>query len=269
MTHTPTAEQAALIAAIHRVLEADPRIAALWLAGSLGRGAGDAWSDVDMLVLCEDGKVAEVSAAYAKDITAIATPVLLKPLFGGVILNVVTQDWQRFDLTLIEAGGLPRYYANELTPLFNRGTRTPQLGDRPPHRTDPAALRATIEEFLRIFGTAPVAYGRGEHIVTLTGVGLLRGLLIELMLEENGLGPAQRGGALHLNTLLTGEQRRALEALPPVTTERESLLAANRALATLFFPRARALAAKIGMVWPQALEDATRAHLKRAMDFEF
>ncbi|HWD28246.1 MAG TPA: hypothetical protein VG387_13835 [Rhizomicrobium sp.] len=270
MTHTPTAQQAVLIAAIQRVLEADPRIAALWLAGSLGGGGGDAFSDVDMLVLCEDGKIAETAAHYVKGVAAIAAPILINPLFGGRIVNVVTKDWQRFDLVFVEAESLPRYNANELTPLFNRGTHGPPRDQRPPHRTDPAALRKTVQEFLRIFGTAAVVYGRGEHLVTQTGIGMLRGLVIELMLEENGLGPAERGGALHLNTLLTGDQRRALEALPSAAANRESLLAANRALAALFFPRARALAAKIGMDWPQALEDATRVHLKKAdLDFGF
>ena len=269
MTHRPTAEQAALIAVIQRVLEEDSRIEAVWLAGSLGQGKGDAWSDVDILVLCAAGKSGEVGAAYTKDISAIAKPVLLKPLFGGVVLNVVTEDWQRFDLTLIEAASLTRYNANDLTVIFNRGTREPPRTARPPHRTDPAALRGLVEEFLRIFGITPVAFGRGEHIVSLTGVGLLRGLLIELMLEENGLGPADRGGALHLNILLTDAQRRALEALPPAAAEPQSLMAANRALAALFFPRARALAQKIGTQLPQALEDATRAHLKKSMDFEF
>jgi predicted nucleotidyltransferase len=31
-------------------LEADPRIQALWLGGSLGRYAGDAYSDIDLYV---------------------------------------------------------------------------------------------------------------------------------------------------------------------------------------------------------------------------
>jgi predicted nucleotidyltransferase len=269
MTHGPTEQQAALIAAIRGVLEADPRIAAAWLAGSLGRGAGDAYSDVDILVLCEDGQVGEVAAAYAKDVSAIATPVLVKTLFGGRIVNVVTDDWQRFDLVIIEAETLPRYNAAELTPLFNRGTRAPPRTTRPPHKTTPEVLRNLVEEFLRVLGLSPVAHGRSETLASLSGVEMLRRMLIDLLLEENGVGPAERGSALHLNAFLTPQQRSALEALPSIAANRESLLAMNRALAALFFPHARALAAKIGMEWPQALEDATRAHLKKTLDFEF
>jgi predicted nucleotidyltransferase len=269
MTRRPTAPQAALTDAIARTLEADPRIAAAWLAGSLGRGQGDAYSDVDILVLCEDGKIAETAAAYAKDVSAIARPVLVKTLYGGRIVNVVTEDWQRFDLVFIEAETLPRYNANDLTALFNRGTRAPPRTTRPPHETAPETLRNLVEEFLRVLGLSPVAHGRGENLASLSGVEMLRRMLIDVMLEENGIGPAERGSALHLNAFLTEDQRRALEALPPVGAEPESLLAANRALTALFFPRARALAVKIGMAWPQALEDATRAHLKKNLDFEF
>ena len=269
MTHRPTAEQAALIAAIRRALEADPRIAAVWLSGSLGRGAGDIYSDVDILALCEDGTVGEVAAAYAKDVSAIATPVLIKTLFGGRIVNVVTEDWRRFDLVFIAAETLARYNAAELTPLFNRGTREPPRTTRPPHKTAPDTLRDLVEEFLRVLGLSPVTHGRGENVASLSGVELLRRMLIDVLLEGNGVGPAERGAALHLNAFLTSGQRVALEALPPVAPNRESLLAANRALAAMFFPAAKALAAKIGMEWPQALEDATHAHLKKTLDFEF
>src|SRR5579862_3951429 len=106
----PTAEQSALIDRIRIVLEADARIDAVWLAGSLGKGRGDAFSDVDILALCADGKAAEVSAAYA-DPSAIAKPVLVNRLFGGAVLNVVTEDWQRFDIVFLEKVGLARYNA--------------------------------------------------------------------------------------------------------------------------------------------------------------
>ena len=265
-----TDEQTALIDAIRRTLQADARIAALWLSGSLGRGAGDGYSDVDTLVLCEDGKVAEVAAAYTKDVAKIASPVLVNTLYGGRILNVVTQEWQRFDLVFIEAEALPRYNANDLTPLFNKGTCEPPRSVPVPYATSPAALRKLVDEFLRILGLAPVVLGRGEHVNALSGIGLLRRMIIDVMLEENGIGPAARGGALHLNIFLTGDQRRALEALPPLSATRESIVTTNRAMAALFLSHARALAAKIAMDWPQALEDATRAHLKKSgLDFGF
>src|SRR6185295_5175483 len=95
--------------------------------------------------------------------------------------------------------------------------------------------------------------------------GLLRRMLIDLMLEKNGLSPAMRGGALHLNDLLTPAQRQALEALPPVRADRASLLAADKALWRLFEPLAKELCTRSGAVWPSAFEGATRGHLARAL----
>jgi hypothetical protein len=88
------------------------------------------------------------------------------------------------------------------------------------------------------------------------------------MLEENGVGPAQRGGALRRNPFLTADQRAELAAIPPISAERRSVLAANRVLAAIFLPRARRLAESIGMAWPTEFEDATRRNLKLKLDLD-
>ncbi|WP_293903676.1 hypothetical protein [Phenylobacterium sp.] len=104
----PTREQQDLTETISRVLGADPAIEAAWLAGSLGRGAGDAFSDVDILALVTTGPAGETGRRYVNEIPAIAEPVLVNPLFGGRILNVVTADWRRFDISFVEAADLGR-----------------------------------------------------------------------------------------------------------------------------------------------------------------
>lgn len=263
----PTAQQSSLIDRIKHVLEADARIDAVWLAGSLGKGKGDEFSDVDILVLCADGKAGEVSAAHA-DPTAIAKPVLVNRLFGGYIVNVVTDDWQRFDLVFLETASLARYNAADLTPLFNRTGAEPPRHEATPYSTTPEAVLRLVNEFLRVLGLGPVGIGRREYVVALSGIELLRRMTVDLMLEENGIGPAERGGALHVNMFLTEDQRGALEALPPVAANRESLLAADKAIAALFLPRARALAQKIGMPWPEAFEQATRRNLRDKLGLE-
>ena len=45
----------ALIERLTLGLAADDRIAAAWLGGSLGRGDGDDWSDIDLWLAIEDG----------------------------------------------------------------------------------------------------------------------------------------------------------------------------------------------------------------------
>jgi predicted nucleotidyltransferase len=265
----PTAAQDKLIAAISAVLVKDSRIEAAWLAGSLGRGKGDAFSDVDVLVLCPDGLAGAISTIVAANPSEIAKTVLVNALYGGRILNFVTDDWQRFDLSFIEAAQLVNYNAAELTPLFNRVGREPPRKQHPPYATTPDSILKLVREFFRVLGLAPVGIGRGEYLVSLSGVELLRRMTIDLMLEENGVGPAERGGALHLNQFLSERQRRELESLPPVVATRDSLLAADKAIAAIFVPRARSLAAKIGLAWPEALEAAARRHLRAQLGLEF
>lgn len=50
----------ALVDLIHNALCADERFGAAWLAGSLGRGDADAWSDVDLWLVVDDHACAEL-----------------------------------------------------------------------------------------------------------------------------------------------------------------------------------------------------------------
>jgi predicted nucleotidyltransferase len=257
-----TAEQQELLDAIHAALAHDPDVEAAWLGGSLGRGAGDAFSDVDVVVLAGEGQASRVGMRYAQDVAQIAEPALTNPLFGGRVLNVVTKDWRRFDLSFIEPADLARYDAARLAPLFNRGERTPPTAAAAPYGPGPETVLKLVNEFLRVLGLLVVAVGREEWVLAQSGADILRRLTVDLMLEENGVGPVERGGALHRNPLLAGEQRRELEALAPVAANRASVIAANAELAAVFLPRARRLGQRIGMTWPAVFEAATKQHLK-------
>ena len=258
----PTPEQQRLVDAMSAALAEDAAVEAAWLAGSLGRGGGDAFSDVDVLALCADGAWEAASARWQAGVGRIGEPMLVMPLYGGRVVNVVTAGWERFDVTFVTAADLGRYDAAQLTPLFNRAGREPPRREPAPYRPSPQAITAMVTEYLRVIGLSPVAFGRGEHLVTLSGVELLRGMTLNLLLEANGVSPEARGGALRRNPFLTAGQRAALEAIPPVSADPASLLAANRALTAIFLPAARDLAAAIGAEWPTALEAATRRRLE-------
>lgn len=264
----PTAEQQRLIDALRGLLEREPGVEAAWLAGSLGKGGGDEFSDVDLLVLVGDGEFAEVSGSLAARLGAVVKPVLVNKLYGGRVLNVVTDDWQRFDLSIVEGADLARHDATELKTLFNRGDRAPPARPDTPYLTPPDRLLPLVQEFLRVLGLAVGAMGREEYELGLNGVDLLRRMTMDLMLEENGVGPKQRGGALRRNQFLTAAQRAELAAIPPVSAARHSLIAANRVLAAIFLPRARRLAVQVGMEWPTEFEDATRRNLKLKLDLD-
>ena len=267
LSEMATDAQQNLIRAITEALRRDSRILAAWLAGSLGRDAGDDFSDVDVLVLCQDGKANEISTAPR--LLDFASPVQLNALYGGRILNVITPTWQRFDLVFVEAQDLARYNANDLKPLFNRGASEPPRVERRAHRATPDDLSKLVNEFFRVFTLAPVGLGRREYIVMLSGIELLRKMTADLMLMENGVGQRERGGALRLNPFLSSEQLQLLESLPAVAAERDRLLRCQKAIADIFVPRARVLAAHVGMTWPTALEEASRAHLKSQLGIEF
>jgi hypothetical protein len=53
-------ERDALLQQLRAVLEADGRVTAAWLFGSLGRGAGDALSDIDLFVVVADQAIPAV-----------------------------------------------------------------------------------------------------------------------------------------------------------------------------------------------------------------
>jgi hypothetical protein len=264
----PTAAQETLIAAISEWLAGEPLFEAAWLAGSLGAGEGDAYSDVDVLALAVDGQVAQASASVERGLTAFADPVLINRLFGGRVISVVGADWSRFDITIVQGAELERYDARRLTPMFNRGRRQPPLREARPYRTTPQVLLPIVQEFMRILGLLPLAIGREEYILSFSGVEHLRRLTLDLMLEANGVSPARRGGALRRNPFLTEAQRAAMMALPPLLPSRESGIESNLAIARIFLPLARALATEIGMAWPDRLETAMRNHLRARLGLE-
>ena len=263
-----TEAQRVLVACLHGLLEAEPLVEAAWLAGSLGKGGGDAFSDVDLLVLTHEGKLGELASRVVAGRAKATKPVLVNQLYGGRVISVVTDEWERFDLSLVEAADLTRYNAAELKVLFNRGGRAPDVKPEAPYQIPSDDLLKLVQEFLRVLGLLVGAMGREEYELSLAGLALLRGMTMDLMLAENDVSPARRGGALHRNPLLTAEQRAALASLPPQSASRESAIESNRALAAIFLPRARRLAARVSMAWPEALEAATRRNLKRRLDMD-
>jgi predicted nucleotidyltransferase len=256
-----TPDQQSLLDRITQQFETDSRIEALWLAGSFATGKGDAFSDVDVLALCAAGTLGAVSADSVKNIGLIAPPLLVLPLFGGRVISVVVEGWQRFDISLIEAEELSRYDPAWLSPLFNRtGVQPP--GHYPESYTPaPETLLRLTNEFLRILGLAVTVAGRADYVVLMSGVEQLRGLTLELMLEENRIGPWARGGHLSRRPLLTQAQYATLSALPPLSADQASTVANHVALAGIFLPLAKRLCSDAGAQWPVEFEDATWAHL--------
>jgi hypothetical protein len=253
-----------LLRSVVDAARADARVCGLFLGGSLATGHADAFSDVDLVLAVN----AEAHPAFVEQIRAwIAALVELvlwkQPYPTWPLFNAVTTEWLRLDLTVTVPERLTGSKAT-LKPLVDPRDLYGGLPDRLPAReVDPAKVVALTEEFLRICGMAPIALGRAEYVVGVTGAGLLRGLLIDLLIEELAL--PRPPGALHLSRLLSAEDVAMLAALPAATASADGVLAANLACAGAFLPRARALAARTGAPWPSALEAAARARLEQAL----
>jgi len=257
-------QQHSLIDSITRVLSVDSRIESAWLTGSLGKGAGDEFSDVDVTVVVPEASFEETLSAYSSDTSAIA-PVVFSQVVHGRIVNSITANWDRFDLTFVKPAEFAVMPLTAAKPLFNRGTPERLFAAPPPYKTTAPRVLQLVNEFIRVLGLTPGGIGRNEFFNLQDGVGLLRRMTLDLMLEANGIGANARGGALHVNMFLTDEQRRALESVPPVGATRESVIAADVALARIFLPLAKKLATETGATWPSAFEDATRRHLARTV----
>ena len=257
-------DQPALIERLTTTLSADPRIRALLLSGSFGRGTADAWSDVDLVAIVAPEHREAVMDGWRGTLETLTPIVFFNRLPWAPVLNAITGTWLRCDLqvsTPTETRGMTQ---DRYRVLFDHDGLYPALPPTSPEPTsDPHKLLGTITEFIRILGLLHVADGRGEYELAVTGTGMLRGLLTTLLIEEMQRG--DQGGMLHLSKKIDAERMNLLLALPVAEPNRASVLRANAALARAFFPRAKAFAAKLGLDWPTAFETATRHKLSETV----
>lgn len=259
-----TPDQQSLLEALETALRLDVRVGSAWLTGSLGAGRGDAWSDIDITLVVGPNDIAALLGDLMDRDGPLPATALRLSQFGRLV-NGTTPDLMRFDLVLSTPEEFARQDPAGVRLLFGDAGQAPPERPRRPQDSAAAAKRieSLVTEFLRIISLAPVAVGRREWAVMQDGVSHLRRLLIELMLEENGVGPAERGGAKKLYPFLTAEQIAELEALVPPRAIEAELLAANRDLRDRFLPRARRVAQATGAVWPADWEAAVMSGLAR------
>ena len=257
-----------VIEAIAEALRDTPGIRALFLSGSHGNGLADAFSDIDFVLVAEDGASDAVAEQWRDAVTRTGEIVLwwdrqVRPL----LINAITEDWTRTDVIILKPDQMGGQTRDRLKVLFDHdGLYDALPASAPEQPRNTRRIRYQIEEFIRILGLMPLALGREEYLNGVLGVFLLRNKLVELLVEETGA--PHRGGALHLNRLITDEQKAILTALPPAVPEREALIAAYLAYAEAYLPRARRLAAVWRIDWPERFEAATWRRLKDALAIE-
>ncbi len=258
-----------LIQAISSALLNLEDLRALFLVGSFGKGIADAYSDIDFLAIVEEGKKADFPSIWRTTLESI-TPVVFwnrRPI-GGTLINAVTADWLRCDLVIPSDNRLSNRSKDTVRVLIDRDGLYETL---PPHLSyeGPNTGRVTylINEFIRVLGLLSVGMGRSEYFLGTVGAGLLRDHLASLLVEETAI--PDPGGALHLSRLLSADQMQVLTSLPFPKPERTSIIEAHLATARAFMPRARSMAARLDIPWPQPFEEATLRHLRRVFGAEF
>jgi hypothetical protein len=242
-------------------LRDEPDIHALFLSGSHGNGLADAYSDIDFVMVSSEGASDAMASTWRAAVETTGEIVLwwdrnIRP----ALINAIMADWTRIDVIILKPDQMGSQTRDALKPVFdpNRIHDTLRQGagtqPMPTHR-----MTYQFEEFIRILGLLPLAVGRGEYI---NGVlGLFH--LVELLIEETAA--PHRGGALHLNRLITEDQKDLMLTLPPPVPKKAPMLAAHLAYAKAYLPRARALAAKRGIDWPERFEEVMWARLEETL----
>jgi Nucleotidyltransferase domain len=258
-------DQTTFIETVAPKLAALPKVQGLFLAGSHGAGTADQFSDVDLLVIAEEDHHLDIAAMW-RGILDDLCPVVFwnQRRSRGLLINCITENWLRCDLYLSVPQDFSGRYQSTLKVLFDPTGLHATLPLVPPvAHPDAGKVGFLINEFIRVLGLLVVGAGRGEHVLLVKGVGLLRDMLIELMLEKCTL--SERGGALHLNRLLSADQMATLLGLPYPGPDRAALITAHVALAEAFLPLAREMALALSLEWPEAFEAATRRNLWAAL----
>ncbi|MGR3760526.1 nucleotidyltransferase domain-containing protein [Roseobacteraceae bacterium NS-SX3] len=261
-------EHREVIETIASALRDAPGIRALFLSGSYGNGLADEFSDIDFLLVAEEGATDAVAQLWHDAVALTGEIVLWRDrTVRPALINAITSDWTRTDVIILRPGQMGAQTRNGLKPLFDHDGIFESLAESAGESgLDPARLRYQIEEFIRILGLLHLAVGRREYLNGVLGVFHLRNLLVDLLVEETGA--PNRGGALHLNRLLTEDQKALLTALPPAVPERDAMVSAYLAYAKAYLPRARKLARRLGAGWPERFEAVTWERLREDLSVE-
>jgi hypothetical protein len=250
------------------VLAADERVRALWVHGSVGRDEADASSDLDLILAVADDAFDDLWATWPELLGSITPTVLARalPWIPGIVY-ALTPECTRIDLVMERVGAVPTSGFGRRAVVFDRDGLDELVPPPPtPPGPDRAKVETAIEEPLRYLSLLPAMLDRGAFLLVQEGYGHIRRRLVELYLEANA--PQAKVGMKHGRFQLTDEQYAVLEALPWPQADREELVAAHQVIGSRLLQIGKPIAASVGHPWPQPLEDAVRAHLRRELGIE-
>jgi predicted nucleotidyltransferase len=240
----------------------DERVRAMWLSGSLARGTADRASDLDVLVAVSDDAHDEFATGWQDWLASITPTVIARPLpfLPGSFFSVTPQR-MRLDVVVERVSQLPASFFRERTVVFDRDQLDATVpAPAPAAGPDQQRVAELVEEFFRDHGMFNVVVEREDWLLGLEALHVMRTLLYRLYVEANAPLPAS--GVKRWSDKLTPEQRAVLEGLPTGSASRDELIAAIDTTGCTFVREARPICARLGVPWPDALEQATVDYLR-------
>jgi hypothetical protein len=244
-----------LLERVNEVLGGDRRVRSVTVAGSVGAGTADRWSDLDLAIVTDPDHHDEFISDWPGWLERITPTVFARTPIASFIINTVTDEGLTVDL-VIWSGQIPAARPRTGYQVGSLSTRYGNIGD---------ALEYAVAEQLRgLAGPFISLIHRGEHLRHLTGVPHLLGLLTTVFLAETGEAPP----AKVWNQTYTEEQRAAVAALPAVRATRDDLIAFGLAIANLIVDRARPLFPQHHLDWPAGLARVAAARIRDELGIE-
>lgn len=268
LDHLP---QHARLALVLDDLWADPTVVALWLGGSLARGAGDAFSDVDLRVAVTPGAFSETEIPPAAARLQQDAVAILPLRFGvnSVLFHMLLSDGEIYDLHVLRSDQPPpgerrRLLAcrdANLAPQLDEGA-DPDIYALP---ATPEAAQQTLTMFWITAHKGQKVLHRGMPLMALQGQTLLRQELIRLWYMQATGNDCGAVGRLTIHTLtpviraVQGAQGAAALTVVgrPLRTMAE-IYADIDALCEAAADVGRSLAQQLGFAYPEALETTVR-----------
>jgi hypothetical protein len=270
-TLLPDLPQSRRLAEVAADLWADPDVAAIWLGGSLARGAGDPYSDVDL-------RIARSPAVYDPDLIpdsanrlVAAAVTRLQFHFGGkaVLWHMMLEDGAIYDLHIQSAGDDPPEEARLVLACRDAEFGAKLVGGEDRSVDFPPAAPDHIERLVQFFWMSQqkqqkVLY-RGLPLLAWQGEFLMRQDLIRLryvLATGNDCGPVARltihtltpviravqaSGGLSTLALVGQPTQTAVEIIADTARIRDDLARVGRLLAD-----------KLGFDYPAAAEETVR-----------
>lgn len=249
-----------LIEQITALLQEQPQILAAWLGGSYGRGEEDRYSDADIIVCTPQPETTDLFNRLQDILRQRADIIFIKTLPCSLTINAITDLWQRFDITVIDKSSLNNYGQNEIRFLYDDDDISGLMPEFIQKKSlIPFELKDVTEEFIRVLGLLPVVIGREDFVTAMSGVQILKDLLIRLIKMSM---PCSDAGALSLKKHLPDQDYKILLAMPPLTQTRHAILQANIYLADAFFLKAKNQYEQHNMAWPERFVKATALYLE-------